>query len=55
MLEVKVVRFYDQDFSLVVCNPFFVPVVQIAEVLDAYALFLIPASLLDLRNQGWNR
>ena len=48
MLVVQIVSFDDKDFAFVVCNPFFVTFVKIAQVLDADALFVVTATFLNL-------
>ena len=48
MLEVEVICLYDEHFSLIICNPFFIPVIKIAQILDADALFVVEPAFLDL-------
>ena len=48
VLEIELVSLDYQNLALVVGDPFIIPLVKIAEVLDAYALFIVASSLLDL-------
>jgi hypothetical protein len=48
VLEVHVVGFDYKDLAFIIGNPFLVSVVQIAEVFDADALFIVSSALLDL-------
>ena len=49
---VEVVGFDDEDLAFVVGDPLLVAVVEVAEVLDADALFIVASALLDLRHEG---
>ena len=52
MFVVEVVGFDYEHLSFVVCDPLLVAVIEVAEVLDADALFIVASTLLDLRYEG---
>ena len=52
MFVIEVVGFDDEDLAFVVGDPLLVAVVEVAEVLDADALFVVASALLDLRHEG---
>ena len=49
--ELDVVGVHDQEVSLVVLDPVLVLLVQAGQVLDAYALLVVAAALLDLGDE----
>lgn len=52
MFVVEVICFDYEHLSFVVGDPLLVAVVEVAEVLDADALFIVASALLDLRHEG---
>ena len=48
MLVVQVVGFYDQDLSIVLLYPLLISLIQIAQVLNAYAFLVLSATFLNL-------
>ena len=48
VLVVQIVGLDDKDLSLIVLDPLLVSFIQVAEVLDADALLIVPSSFLNL-------
>ena len=55
MLVVQIVCFNDKHFALVIPDPFFVSLIEIAEVFYADTLFLVASSFLDLCYESRDR
>jgi hypothetical protein len=50
MFIVKIISLNDKDLALVISNPLLVSVIQVAQILDADALFVVTSTFLDLRD-----